>query len=307
MRDKLHRISVEAFGAATALAQTARPSGSASPLGKAFAKPIQSLFQTTTDVLADPSVDSDVRERALDTLGNLLVHEGDILTSSFPTALPLIKSRLGNEATSNTAIHVIGRIAEAPTCAGDVFDHWLLEILPDVLVAVRRSKRAASKNAEFLCLQHILKRIASSLPVDTAKALLVELKAFIETPTALQVVALVLDQQPGCRATVTTELLPSVNALLRTPAISPHLVDALVAFFAAYVKGDPATATTLLSELVGLVSQQGALPDATQGGTSVHTAISRCIGAIVASSPAQAANSVALFQKTIVVGLANSH
>lgn len=301
MKDKLHRISAEAFSAASSLAQTARPKGSASPLSSSFSKPIQSLFSATTDVLADTSVDSDIRERALETLGHLLVHEGDALTSSFPTALPLIKSRLVNEATSSTAIQVIGRIAEAPTCEGDVFDKWLLDILPDVLVAVRRSKRASGKNAEFVCLQHILARIGSSLPTDTANALITELKSFIEIPSALQAAVLVLDQQPGSRQTVTDELLPGVKALVQTPAVSAHLVDSLAAFFASYIKGDPDTATSLVPELVEQVETSGTLPDATKGGTSVHSSTSRCIGAIVSASQENASAILASFQKTIKV------
>lgn len=300
-RDKLHRISAEAFGAASALAQTARPKGSASPLGSSFAKPIQSLFQATTEVLADTTIDSDIRERALDTLGNLLVHEGDSLTSSFPTALPLIKSRLGNEATSGTAIHVIGRVADAPTCAGSTFDNWLLEILPDILTAIRRNKRSSGKSAEFVCLQHVLTRIGPTLPVDTANALVSELKSFIEVPSALQAVALVMEQQPGCRKAVTEDLLPNVQQLVETPALSPHLVDSLVAFFASYVRGDPEVATRLVPEMVAKADAQGALPDATQGGTSVHTSTSRCIGAIVGASPRNAAGVIAAFRKTIKV------
>lgn len=301
MKDKLHRISAEAFSAASSLAQTARQKGSASPLSSSFSKPVQSLFQATTEVLADTSVDSDIRERALETLGHLLVHEGDALTTSFPTALPLIKSRLGNEATSGTAIQVIGKIAEAPTCGGDVFDQWLLDILPDVLIAVRRSKRASGKNTEFVCLQHILARIGSGLPTDTADALIIELRSFIEIPSALQAAVLVLDQQPGSRQTVSDELLPGVKALVQNPAVSTHLVDSLAAFFASYIKGDPTAATDLVSEIVAQVERQGSLPDATKGGTSVHASTSRCIGAIVSASPQHAAAILASFQKTVKV------
>jgi cullin-associated NEDD8-dissociated protein 1 len=301
MRDKLHRISVEAFGAASALALSARPKGSSSPLVAAFSSPIEQLCRATTDVLGDSSVDSDIRERALETLGDLLVHEGDILTASFPTALPLIKSRLGNEATSNTAIQVIGRIADAPTCGGQVFEDWLLDVLPDVLLALRRSKRSVGKNTEFVCLQHVLARIASSLPVDTANALIVELKAFIETPSAIQAVSLILQHQPACRETVVEQLLPNIFPILQTPTINPQLLDSLTLFFGSYVQSETSVAEKLVQDLVANVRSGNALPDASQGGTSVSATTSRCIGAVVAAAPGSASGVLHTFQKTIKV------
>jgi cullin-associated NEDD8-dissociated protein 1 len=306
MRDKLHRISAEAFGAASALALTVRPKGNASPLVDVFANPIEQLLKATTDVLGDSTVDSDIRERALETLGDLLVHEGDILTESYPTALPLIKSRLGNEATSNTAIQVIGRIADAPTCGGQIFEDWLLDVLPDVLVALRRSKRSAGKNTEFVCLQHVLSRTASSLPVDTANALIIELKAFIETPSAIQAVSLILEHQPACRQTVTEHLLPDIKAILQTPSINSHLLESLAIFFGAYVRGQPEVAGGLVGDLVSNAKSQDSLPDATQGGTSVSASTSRCIGAVVAAAPKSALGALDTFKATISVSFAIS-
>jgi cullin-associated NEDD8-dissociated protein 1 len=303
MKDKLHRISAEAFGAASSLAHTARPKGSSSPLAATFSGPIEKLVQATTDVLGDTTVDTDIRERALETLGDLLVHEGDILTQSYPTALSLIKARLGNEASATTAMQVIARIAEAPTCGGPVFENWLLEILPDVMVALRKSKRSAGKNTEFVCLQHVLARIASSLPTDTANALIVEMKAFIETPSALQAVALVLEHQPQCRDTVTTEILPSIKTMLATPSSNLLLNDSLAIFCGAYVRGDPNVATSFVPELVTNVKAGKSLPDATVGGTSVAASTARCIGAVVAAAPASASSVLSTFQKTIKVCL----
>jgi cullin-associated NEDD8-dissociated protein 1 len=301
MKDKLHRISAEAFGAASSLAHTARPKGTSSPLAVAFTGPIEKLLQATTDVLGDTTVDTDIRERALETLGDLLVHEGDILTQSYPTALPLIKSRLANEASASTAMQVIGRIAEAPTCGGQVFEDWLLQVLPDVMVALRRSKRSAGKNTEFVCLQHVLARIASSLPVDTADALIIEMKAFIETPSALQAVALILEHQPECRHTVTEQVLPSIKSMLATPTNNPLLNDALAVFCGAYVRGDPKVATSLASELVANVKGGKALPDATVGGTSVSASTARCIGALVGAAPQSSSQVLHIFEKSIKV------
>ncbi|MGG6496454.1 UNVERIFIED_CONTAM: hypothetical protein NY603_26390, partial [Bacteroidetes bacterium 56_B9] len=88
------RISFEGFAAASALAQSLRPEGTGSPIKADLKTPVKQLFDATAEVLGDASVDSEVRDRALDTLGNLLRFEGDMLASSYSVALPLISARL---------------------------------------------------------------------------------------------------------------------------------------------------------------------------------------------------------------------
>nr|XP_018266798.1 tip120-family protein [Kwoniella dejecticola CBS 10117]OBR88956.1 tip120-family protein [Kwoniella dejecticola CBS 10117] len=299
MKDKLQRISFEAFSAASSLAQAARPKNNSSPLPPAFDTPIRQLFDATTEILADNSVDGDVRERALDTLGYLLVHEGDVFISSYTTALPLIASRLASENTVTTAVTVIGKLAESPLCKGSEFEAWLLQVLPEVVVALRRSKRSTTKTSEFTCLSHILMRLGTSLPEQTAIGMIGELQPLIETPAALQVVSLILSQQQKCRESVDAQLSPTIMSLIKTPSSNQHLAEALAAFFAAYVDGDPDCVTRLVPALVENLGKHSALPDATRGGTSTYTTTARIVGTAVAHSQRNAAGVLALFQKVI--------
>lgn len=306
MKNQTQRIDVEGFAAASALAQSIRPKGSASPLATNFSKPIQSIFTATTDVLADAAVDSEVRERALETLGSLLVHEGDAFAKSYLTCLPLITARLAAGTTATTAVVVIGKVAESHACKGPVFDAWLLEVLPEVVVALRKSKRSAGRSVEFVCLQHILGRIGSALPADTADGIIIELKPLVETPTALHLVALTLAQQPSCRTVVEKELLPLVMEALKTPSVNPNMEDALSVFFAAYVAEDAGLATSLVPALVHNLGKAGALPDATRGGTSTYAVTARCVGVVVEHSQRNTAEVLAMFQKTIKVSSSSS-
>ncbi|OCF45173.1 tip120-family protein [Kwoniella heveanensis CBS 569] len=299
MKDKLQRISFEAFSVASALARSAPHQNSAAPLPANFNEPIQQIFTAATEVLADNSVDADVREKALDTLGNLLVHEGDLFASSYSTCLPLIAARLSNENTAATAVNVIGKIAESPLCKGPDFETWLLEVVSEVVVALRRSKRSTAKNAEFTCLSHILTRVGSSLPEVTATGIIGEIQPFIDTPTALQIVALILSQQPACRKAVDTQLSPRIMEVIKTPSVNQHLIDALTSFFGTYVDGDVDCATRLVPALVENLGKASSLPDATRGGTSTYTTTAKIIGVVVEHSQRNAAGILAMFQKAI--------
>ena len=306
MVDKLQRVNFEAFTAASSLARSLRPNGSASPLATNSSKSVQQLFSATISVLADTSVDSDVRERALETLGTLLVHEGDALTLVQSSCFPLITSRLATETTANTAVQVIGRIAESPTCTGTDFEAWLLQVLPEVIVALRKTRRSSGKNAEFICLQSILARVGTALPNDIAENLVVELKPFVDSPLALSTASLILSLQPSCRGAVDINLIPRIYETMQTLSPNAQLVDSLVSFFAAYVEGDPHCATRLVPSLVDNLPKTGSLPDATQGGTLVYSTASRCIGAIVQHARDDAAGIFATFNRTIKVGQSNT-
>jgi len=302
MKDKLQRVNFEAFAAASSLAQSLRPQASASPLAVNYSGPIQDLFDATTGVLGDTSVDGEVRERALDTLGNLLVHEGDALAKSYASCFPLISARLATESTTLTAVHVIGRIAESPLCKGAEFNAWLLQILPEVVVALRKTRRSSSKNAELACLQAVLTRVGDSLPSDTAEALITELKQFIDAPLALSTIFLILSLQPQSRRLVEQQILPEVMDLIKTPSLHPAAVDALASFFGAYVSGDVDIVSGLVTNLTENLGAkaQGALPDATQGGTSIYGATARCVG-VVAGQGGNAGDVLGPFQTALKV------
>lgn len=303
MKDKLQRINFEAFNAASALAQSIRPLGSASPIKSDLTGPVKTLFAATSDVMGDTTVDAEVREKALETLGNILVHEGDALTGTYEKSLPLITARLGNESTAITAVTVIGRIAESPLCKGNTVDKWLLEVLPEVVTVLRRSRRSTGKNTEYNCLSAILGRIGAKLPAATADSMIGELSPFLAQPTTIQTVGLILGKQPKARASVTA-LLPKVYEVIKTPmAANAHQVEALTTFFSAYVAGDPDSATQLVPQLVDNLGKSAKIPDAVQGGTGIYSTTARVIGAIVQTSPRNAAGVLALFQKTIKVRL----
>lgn len=302
MKDKLQRISFEAFDTASALTKSLRPAGSSASVSGDLSTPIQEVFVATTEVLGDNSVDGDVREKALATLGSILVQSGDLFASSFSTSLPLITNRLGSESTASTAIVVIGQLAASSQCKGPEFEGWLLQILPEVVVALRRTKRGTSKNAEFTCLLNIIERVGKALPVDLAEGLIIELTPVIDTPMALQTIALALTHQPSARPTVDAQLYPKILTTLKT-SLNPHLVDALAEFFTAYAASlnSPERAVQLVQELSNNLGsgKRDSLPDATSGGTAAWGTTAKCVGGVVKGEIASAGESLALFEDVV--------
>lgn len=161
MSDKYQRTSIEAFNAAASLARGMRPSAAISstvaPLASTQAQVIKALFDATSEVLAGTSADSEVKEKATLTLGEILVNEADALADQVDQALPLVTARLNTEATQLAALHVIGSVAKSQLCKGDVFDKWFLTVLDALSVLFKRSPRGV-KPVALTTLKHVLTR-----------------------------------------------------------------------------------------------------------------------------------------------------
>jgi cullin-associated NEDD8-dissociated protein 1 len=300
MRDKQQRVNFEAFATASALAGSIRPlhRGSASPLRSGFDGPVKEIFQATTSVLGDNSVDGDVREKALITLGDLLLHEGDALSDRLSEALPLISARLDSENTAATAVEVAGQVAASPLCSGPAFNQWLLDILSRVIIYIRRNKSSLSKANEFTTIQSILSRLGGSLPEGVASDVIVELTPFLDQATALEIIANVLANQPATRATVDKHVLPHALAAIKT-AGNAATIDALVEFYGAYVDGDIDSSTRLVPQLVLSVTNDKSLAGGSFGGTTAYSTTAKCIGAVVSHSERNLAGTLATFEKAL--------
>ncbi|CAK9779690.1 unnamed protein product [Cutaneotrichosporon oleaginosum] len=300
MRDKQQRVNFEAFAAASALAGSIRPlhRGAASPLRQGFDGPVKEIFRATTSVLGDNSVDGDVRERALITLGDLLLHEGDALSDRLGEALPLISARLDSENTAATAVEVAGQVAACPLCSGPAFNQWLLDILSRVILYIRRNKNSVSKVNEFTTIQSILLRLGGSLPEGVASDVIVELTPFLDQASALEIIANVLASQPATRATVEKHVLPHIMVAIKT-ANTAATIDALVQFFGAYVDGDVDCSLRLVPQLVLNVAQDKTLAGASLGTTAAFSTTAKCIGTVVYHSERNLAGILVTFENSL--------
>lgn len=170
MSDKYQRTSIEAFNAGSNLARGVRPNVAASstiaPLPAPQVTVIKAIFDATCQVLAGTTADSEVKEKATLTLGDLLVYESDALAQQVDQALPLLTARLNTEATQSAALQVVGKVAESTICKGAVFDNWFLSILDALPVLFKRSARGVKPMA-LSTLNKVLDRYVFSWNVSS--------------------------------------------------------------------------------------------------------------------------------------------
>lgn len=154
MGDRYQRVSLEALKTAASLAKALRPiptEQNAAPLVSTYIEPVQKLYGVVCDIIGSNASDSEVKNRALEAVGDLLTHEGEALASQYDKALPLIASRLNSEPNQVTALNVIGDVAESPACEGPAVDQWLKGILEQIPTILRRChKQNREKTLEVL-------------------------------------------------------------------------------------------------------------------------------------------------------------
>ena len=141
MADKYQRVSLEALGTAASLAKALRPEPASqgdSPLPSSYVAPVQKLYEAVCDIISSTAADSDVRDKAIHAIGDLLTHEGEVLASMYDKSLPLITARLNTDSNQLAALEVIGDIAESRACFGAQIEQWLASVLEQFPALLRR-------------------------------------------------------------------------------------------------------------------------------------------------------------------------
>lgn len=130
--DRYKRTSIAGLAVASELAKG---------LSAEQADAVKELFSATSAVLSGNTADSEIRRQALQTLGDLLVFEGDVLQDEYEDAFGLISSRLAQESTQTTAVQVLGRVAGSTTCSGPDYEAFLVSSLEQTSGLFRKSHR----------------------------------------------------------------------------------------------------------------------------------------------------------------------
>lgn len=304
--DKFNKIASEAFVAATDLVKVLRPvSPSVSSTSAAVVPQINALYAATMKRLTSSDADEEVKGKGIVCLGTLLFHAGDQLASDYEISLGFLRDRLKNEVSRLNAVKVVGEVAESPVCKGPAFDTWIQECLVEVSALLRKVHRPL-KVASFACIKALLSCSGSGLPPAASQALLADLQPLINDadinllPLALETIATLLSTDASTIAYVEASILPRIYELVQSPLLQGPSLDALLAFFTAFVRAgaEPLPLVQTLAQAAESVKKT--VDDSgTQSGMQSLATSSRCIGVIVREAP-QVADGIVKDYETII-------
>ncbi|KAM0790577.1 hypothetical protein ACM66B_004444 [Microbotryomycetes sp. NB124-2] len=296
--DRFNKITSEAFTTTTELVRILRPvQPNVSSVSSSVSSWLKSIYEATNKRLVSSDADEEVKGKGIICLGALMFHAGDQRGSGAEESLTFLRDRLKNEVSRLIAVKVVGDVAESPVCNGPVFTKWIQECLVEVSTLLRKVHRPL-KVASFKCIKSLLSRSSDSdLTDDHIQAVANELQPLLNDndvnllPLALQTATTLLTSVPSSNNIVSSDLLPQIYELARSPLLQGAALDALMDFFTAYVKvgAEPLELVKKFAQIAeeedDTASRRGKTEIVeVQSAQSLGTA-SRCISVVVRGAP----------------------
>lgn len=262
--DKFYKISGEAIGTVEELIKLVTPPRSRS-VRTDHRGNLQQLYQVVVGRVSSMDADTEVRQRAIHTLGILIARtaspEGISLLSPADrsVALDLLCDRLKNETTRLAAVRAIDTVAALTTNAEHLSPKWIREVSLELSAQLRKSNRAL-RGASLGALKNLIYAPASrgALDLVTINGLVIALLPLISIldlhllgPTLLIFAAMVGDNS---EAVMTEEINLVVCDLLHHP-IGGSVLAALLEFIAKV--GEKKAGRTLMTAILRDVSING--------------------------------------------------
>lgn len=273
--DKFNKIASSAFNAISALVKSLKANNENQP---SLSDMIQVVYEATATRLEAPTTDSEVRESAVVTLGDILSAVGDQLNKvKLDKPLGLLSASLRREVTRTVAVRTTTKVASSPLLQGQAeIAAWTSDSILEIASFLRSNNRILKVDS-FACLPVLIDAGGQNLPSNVVESTLSSVLAFISAedllllPPAINVVAAFLRAQPQATlgANSFEACLPRVYALVDSPLLQSGVaLDSLLDFFATLVKAGvpPASIVSRLRE-----RNSRAAP--------------RCIGAVVRQAP----------------------
>ncbi len=155
----------------------------------------------------------------------------------------------------------------------------------------------------------ILHSVGANIPLQTAEAITVELSSFIvdtdlvNLPLALHAAVILMKAQSSLRASINTQLVPQVMALMQSSLVNGVALDALLAFIAAYVSADPPSGVALAAQMRETLGRATTIPTAAKGGVHAYATVAKCSGVAILRSGPQARDLILEYSDLLKVRL----
>lgn len=306
INDHYHRITSEAFAAASSLIKALSPSTPTSPTYSDSGSALKAIYNVTLSRLTSSNADQEVKERAAICYEDLITHAAELFESDFSNSLPIITQRLDNEITRCSTLQVVTKIVRSPAPKGQVFEDWIIQIIPIVASFLRKNNRAL-KISSFECLDALLQRSNTNIEPDIIQTLVSDLHPMVDVgdlhllPSALKTLAFVIPFASALPEGEKAKLLEPVYLIIKSAAISQGpALDALISLFSAAVEHKLDSAEAFITSLVNTVDSATTLeqakaavlmksggivsPSASSGLQPFYT-VARCIGTVIRVEP----------------------
>ncbi|PWN43702.1 TIP120-domain-containing protein [Ceraceosorus guamensis] len=290
--DKIQRDVVEAFAVVRQLVAVLRPDGSA-PSGSS-GKALEPLANAVLARLSRADSDQEIRDRGIETIGDLVARAGDDLADLRTAAFTQLLQGLQNELTRYSSVKAVGQVASSPGATGTQVESFVSAAINEVVPLLRKPNLALNL-AAFDTLAALLRKFGDKLDGPRKQEIVREVTPIVGEsadfnllPVALAVVSLVVahSNDSATQGVVDSELIPALLHSVRSPLMQGAPLEAVTSFLGTYTRANSQVAASTIQALLA-ARTTSKKADVAQHQTTTTT-IARCVGAVTRYAPDQA-------------------
>ena len=191
------------------------------------------VFETVYSKLKATDLDQDVKEHAISCMAQIIYNGGDLLGSNLQACLKILVERLSNEVTRLYAVKAFAKIAGSPRSLE--FKYEANQAVPLLIQFLKKNHRIL-RLFSVECLYSLIRRHDAQIApeqynflIETIPIVLTETDLQI-TQIALNLLGLVVNNNPAIASKVFKDIFPSLIALLKSPVLQGAPLESMLKF-----------------------------------------------------------------------------
>ena len=230
--DKFYRISADSLAVLQMIVEILLPVDD-TDVHAANQDMFTHVFDVVYSKLRAVELDQDVKENAIACMAQIIYNGGDCLGSNLQACLKILVEKLNNEVTRLYAVKAFTKIASSPRKLE--FKYEANQAVPLLINFLKKNHRVL-RLSSVECLYSLIRRHDAEISTDHYTFLIETLPIVLTendlqiTQTALNLLQLVVSNNPGIAPKVFKDVFQSVLGLLRSPVLQGAPLDAMLNF-----------------------------------------------------------------------------
>ncbi|MQM07346.1 hypothetical protein Taro_040192 [Colocasia esculenta] len=273
--DRYYKVTAESLRVCGELVRIVRPNLEMSTMD--FKPYVHPIYNAILSRLANQDQDQEVKECAISCMGRVISTFGDNLRSEFPSCLPVLVDRMGNEITRLTAVKAFAVISSSPLRID--LSIVLEQVVTELTTFLRKANRVL-RQATLETLNSLVVAYGNQIDSSAYETIVSDDSDLHMAALAMELYCTLLTDRKSNKnisLTVRSKVLPQALALIRSSLLQGPALQALQRFLASLVHSANTSFDSLLDALLS-----SAKPSPQSGGLAKQAlfSVAQCVAVL---------------------------
>lgn len=274
--DSFYRIASEALTLLSSLIRVMRPPGCEPMAGCDAIFPC--IYEKILDRISQQGVDTEVKERAINCMGDLIAIFGDMMHQQTPIVMDIIYEKLNSETNRLTSVKALTKVVNSTL--NIPLDCIFPKALPLLSTFLKKNSRQL-RVTTLILIDCVIKRCPDLLDANSVRLLLDYTPSLINendlhvSQLALNMLTSILQIGKADLQTISQDIVPEALKLARSPLLQGSALQAVLNFF-SHIAASPLPGLSHPNLLAKLV-------EPIYNGQSLHKQIYNSTAKIIAA------------------------